>query len=709
MMKIIIGIIMMTVLVLSHVAIAQSLSTAFTYQGRLTDGGVPVDAKYDFKFSLFDALIGGRQIDSTQTPTEVGVYDGYFTVVLDFGVQYWGNATWLEIEVAPHKSGTFTLLTPRKPINPTPQALYAKAAESVVGGIGIDGTGSAYYVAKFMTSKVLGNSIIVDDGTNIGIGTTAPAGKLQVTGDEVRIGNTGTVDYATGDGDLYVEDTLEVDGDAYFASGTHHLLGTNYTSDLLSETANMNNIGSETNFYYKVFATSFASGSNPQYYLNPITDPSLKVAGSVGIGTTSPQARLEVNWGADNNLNPLAIFETNGDNSPATIRFQNADNNYFSLGITSNNEFALGYNHNIPLSSDLMRITSAGNVGLGTINPVGRLHVVGDEVRIGSGGIVNYATGDGDLYIEDNLEVDGNVNLMSGNHYIYGTNYTTSLLSGNTTYNIGSASNYYNSVYAKKYYDGNDTSYYLDPADGTTSLLTAGAVGIGDVSPDGMFEVNPDGIEDNGNEFTVDSGGRVGIGEPSTSYKLEIGGINDSFNYIRIKSTSYGYGGLMFFDGVGSYSGEIIYQHGDDSMCFETNSTEQMRITSDGNVGIGTDTPGTYRLDVAGSLRVQDEVFINNDVTIKNMTGTTSGDSLRWFDDKLYFYSSSQRFKEDIQPLKEDFDKILEIKPKSFIDTQSKERNIGYIAEEFDELGLKHLVTYKDGQPNAIKYELVSL
>ncbi len=46
----------------------------------------------------------------------------------------------------------------------------------------------------------------------VGIGELTPEGKLQVSGDEVRIGNAGTPDLATGDGDLYVEDFLEVDG-----------------------------------------------------------------------------------------------------------------------------------------------------------------------------------------------------------------------------------------------------------------------------------------------------------------------------------------------------------------------------------------------------------------------------------------------------------------------------------------------------------------
>jgi hypothetical protein len=66
-------------------------------------------------------------------------------------------------------------------------------------------------------------------------------------------------------------------------------------------------------------------------------------------------------------------------------------------------------------------------------------------------------------------------------------------------------------------------------------------------------------------------------------------------------------------------------------------------------------------------------------------------------------------YKEDIRPLREDFSKILQAEPKSFIDKESGERNIGYIAEEFVDLGLDHLVIYRDDRPDGIKYELVSL
>ena len=51
---------------------------------------------------------------------------------------------------------------------------------SVPGGVG--GTGTANKLAKFTGTSTLGNSVIIDDGTNVGIGTTNPTTKLEVNG-----------------------------------------------------------------------------------------------------------------------------------------------------------------------------------------------------------------------------------------------------------------------------------------------------------------------------------------------------------------------------------------------------------------------------------------------------------------------------------------------------------------------------------------------
>jgi hypothetical protein len=61
-----------------------SLGTAFSYQGHLTDAGLPEDGTCDLQFALFDALSAGSQVGSTATRTDVAVSDGLFTVQLDF-------------------------------------------------------------------------------------------------------------------------------------------------------------------------------------------------------------------------------------------------------------------------------------------------------------------------------------------------------------------------------------------------------------------------------------------------------------------------------------------------------------------------------------------------------------------------------------------------------------------------------------------------
>ncbi len=51
-------------------------STAFTYQGRLQDGGNPATGLYDFEFRLFDASLGGAQQGPTVTLNDLGVTNG---------------------------------------------------------------------------------------------------------------------------------------------------------------------------------------------------------------------------------------------------------------------------------------------------------------------------------------------------------------------------------------------------------------------------------------------------------------------------------------------------------------------------------------------------------------------------------------------------------------------------------------------------------
>ena len=106
---------------------AQGLGTAFTHQGRLTDGGNPANGPYDFRCILYDAPAGGSQIGPIVSLEDVAVAGGLFTVGLDFGASaFRGNARWLEVAVRPGASaGAYTIVGGRQELKPAPNALYS--------------------------------------------------------------------------------------------------------------------------------------------------------------------------------------------------------------------------------------------------------------------------------------------------------------------------------------------------------------------------------------------------------------------------------------------------------------------------------------------------------------------------------------------------------------------------------------------------------
>src|SRR5436190_15674350 len=82
----------------SALVTAAPMGTAFTYQGKLNDGGGPATGLYDFQLKLFTGPANADpQVGSSLSQLGVGVTNGLFTVKLDFGAQFPGEARWLEI------------------------------------------------------------------------------------------------------------------------------------------------------------------------------------------------------------------------------------------------------------------------------------------------------------------------------------------------------------------------------------------------------------------------------------------------------------------------------------------------------------------------------------------------------------------------------------------------------------------------------------
>ncbi|HEX7186518.1 MAG TPA: hypothetical protein VF756_32150, partial [Thermoanaerobaculia bacterium] len=138
------------------------LGTAFTYQGRLTDGGAAAAGTYDFEIRLFDAASGGSQISGTLDRGDIAVVDGLFTVLLDFGANAFpGEARWLEIGVRPGNSGgAYTTLSGRQELTLVPNAIQASQ---------LGGHDSAYHLSRSNHSGTQAPSSISPQGAASGL------------------------------------------------------------------------------------------------------------------------------------------------------------------------------------------------------------------------------------------------------------------------------------------------------------------------------------------------------------------------------------------------------------------------------------------------------------------------------------------------------------------------------------------------------------
>src|SRR2546425_8215610 len=129
-------------------ALAQT--TAFTYQGRLTDSSTPANGNYDLQFALWDSSSGGSQIGAPQNFSNIGVSSGIFTVTLDFGANAFPGANrFLEISARLSGASAFTLLSPRQQITSTPYAVrsgIAAIADTATNATQLGGVGASQYV-----------------------------------------------------------------------------------------------------------------------------------------------------------------------------------------------------------------------------------------------------------------------------------------------------------------------------------------------------------------------------------------------------------------------------------------------------------------------------------------------------------------------------------------------------------------------------------
>jgi hypothetical protein len=198
---------------------------------------------------------------------------------------------------------------------------------------------------------------------NVGIGTINPGALLQVGY------YNGTTDALIRLGVSYVGDRTSRGGITWHDSAnTTGKIYTEYDGTMVS----------------MVFGSLYNSGYNSNNLMI------IRGNGNVGVGTTSPQAKLHVNAGAVSTPRGggFTKFFFTGDNAITTyfeLQVPTGSTGDILFSKASSGDYGIvGYSHVddsmyfYTKSNPRMYITSTGNVGIGTATPLSKLHVNGD-------------------------------------------------------------------------------------------------------------------------------------------------------------------------------------------------------------------------------------------------------------------------------------------------------------------------------------------
>jgi hypothetical protein len=237
----------------------------FTYQGRLTDGGIPANGAYDFGFVLQDAPSSGNQVASTYVQ-DVEVTEGLFTVELDFGQVFDGTALWLVILVRPGDStGGYTALSPAQALTAAPYALALPGlwtqpnttSPNLIGGY----TGNEVTVGVVGATIAGGGNVdnpnrVTADYATVGGGYSNDANAIYAAVGG-GYGNDASGDYATVSGGRinYASGYYAAVGGGRFndASGDYATMGGGYSNDASGDYATVG--GGDSNVVTATLAT----------------------------------------------------------------------------------------------------------------------------------------------------------------------------------------------------------------------------------------------------------------------------------------------------------------------------------------------------------------------------------------------------------------------------------------------------------------------
>jgi len=510
----------------------------------------------------------------------------------------------------------------------------------------------------------------INSSGNVGIGTSTPGAKLDVAG---TIDVSGTITTAANS----TAAAIQINGG-----------GPNFIRFASDASGTVDDDSIDLVYRTTPNTLAFERSTDATVFLSIDADN-----GNVGIGTGSPGNRLAIATpvGTDCTLtlneasttNPLVIEQTATE---ARVQTEAAQNLVIAGQASAGSSSSLLFETQ---GAERMRVSGAGNVGIGTSSPAQKLDVTGGNLivqntsgnnitlktsvgntndshfnfqksRGGSGTIAPVLSGDnigtiswqgyhsGAFQTNSTIRVDAffssgysdRILYDSGAHLIR-TNNTTRVTVDNSG-NVGIGTEFP----AQKLVVIGTSNDTIDETTGTATIRGSGGNGL-------LFGTQASSpfrsyIQ---SAFTTDTsvaqydlllnplGASVGIGTSSPAGLLHLETSASAASQLITCGSTTGTSNIYFGDPGGNFRGAISYLHANDALTLSSSGvgSEDLRIDSSGNVGIGTSSPGarlhlvspgqaTSALNTAGNLSLlvsENSTAVNNGGSI--VFGAASG------------------------------------------------------------------------------------
>ncbi len=454
----------------------------------------------------------------------------------------------------------------------------------------------------------------IKNSGNVGIGTTSPVARLD-------LGSSNTISTGLG-----------------FGSTSSELRRGNSGNNVqLSHWGNLSMIidsdNNDTTRYFNVMHGANDSSSATELFR-------VQENGNVGIGTTTPGAKLDIAvtpsapWmnliNGDESAFRLTTYNNGTNNGSSAYAFkhglyytttENAAITFYRGGSTTGGFLTFTTNN----GSERMRIDSSGNVGIGTTSPA-----------------VNFQVGSGTTDTESRFYFsDGSYTSVRGYGLYMSRNfsYIRPTADESQTLNIGALNSAWGTISHNSLLHtfGKDSSEFM-------RINSSGNVGIGTTSPQyqlhsyseigtqtlrlgygvGYARITTDDASKpldlqigGSTKLSVNQNGNVGIGTTSQVGKLSVYRTDTTYavNLSDARSRS-----SLYLKGSGNFDSELTFSSGSSNVQFiqavNSSATTGRDIAINpfgGDVGIGTTSPG-YNLDVTGTARITNNMWLGSNI-----------------------------------------------------------------------------------------------